>query len=456
MKSDLNQLIEMQDILSQDDFSEMAGRLPISVLIEQWDIIPDNIKIRIFASLHVETKADLLTNLTPIGIGDILLNLTEQEMRHLLTEIEPDDLADFVQTVDSDTRQKIWNGLSVVAKEETLFLLKFDEDDAAGIMNPRFLAIRSTISIRQALHFVRKRLSEVETIYYLYVIDNLKHLIGVVSLKDLLSHNDNTLISEIMETEMISVQADTDQEEVAKKLETYDLVSMPVVDASNKLLGIVTFDDVIDVIREEQTEDIYKMQAMGGQTERYMDTSVFRLVLKRVPWLITLLMLGTITTLVMNFYYGVKEGITESATTLFPAIIGIYIPIIIGTGGNTGGQSSTLIIRGLATGEVHFRDIGKILLKELLVGLLLSFMIGIVIFGRCMLFPPQASLLQATAITSSLVMVVIIANLVGAIAPLLISKMKMDPAVMSTPLMSTVIDVCGLVIYFEMAKAFLL
>lgn len=454
MKSDLQQLIEMQDILSKRDFSELASKIPIDTFIEHWDLLPEELETRIFECLKVETKADLLTNLSPADVGQILLNISEEDLKQLLDEVEPDDLADFVQTVDPETRQKIWNGLSDEAKEETLFLLKFDEDDAAGLMNPRFLAIRSSVSVKQALNFVRKSVSEVETIYYLYVIDYLKKLIGVVSLKDLLSHPDNVLVSDIMERDVVSVLANTDQEEVAKKLETYDLISMPVVDNENRLLGIVTFDDVIDVIREEQTEDIYKMQAMSGETERYMDTSVFRLVLKRIPWLIVLLILGTATTLVMSLYTGGGDG-GDSLSMLFPAIIAIYVPIIIGTGGNTGGQSATLIIRGLATGEIHFRDIGKIILKELAVGLLLSLIIGIVIFGRCIIFPPHATIMQATAITSALILVVIVANLIGAIAPLLIARMKLDPAVMSTPLMSTLIDVCGLVIYFEVARAFL-
>ena len=277
-------------------------------------------------------------------------------------------------------------------------------------------------------------------------------MIGVVSLKDLLSNKDDIKINTIMQKDLRTVTAQTDQEEVAKKLETYDLISLPVVDNHNRILGIVTFDDVIDVIREEQTEDMYKMQAMGGETDRYMETSIFRLVLKRIPWLIILLVLGTATTLVMNFYLGVKVDAQQNLKVLFPAIISMYIPIIIGTGGNTGGQSATLIIRGLATGEIHFRDFWKIFYKELIVGLSLSLMLGIVIFIRSLLLPPHATLLQALSITSSIALVVILSNLVGALAPLFISKMKLDPAVMSTPLMSTVIDVCGLVIYFEVTR----
>ncbi len=454
MNSDFKQLIELQDILSEKDFQELAIKIPVATLLENWDLIPDGITKNLFNALWLEDKIIILTSLAPSDLGALLLKLNENEIKYLLNEIEPDDLADILQTVDPETRQTVWSGLSDETKEETLFLLKFDEDDAAGLMNPRYLAIRSSLTIKQAINFVRKNVHEIETIYYIYVIDYLKRLIGVVSIKDLLSYDDETRISEIMEREVVSVLSDTDQEEVAKRLETYNLMAMPVVDKDNKLLGIVTFDDVIDVIREEQTEDLYKMQGMSGQTERYMDLTPFQLVLKRIPWLIVLLILGTATTLIMDFYMP-SDNPAAALSHLFPAIIAIYVPIIIGTGGNTGGQSSTLIIRGLATGEIHIRDIGAIIWKEFLVSIMLAFAIGVVIFTRCLLVPPHATWIEATAITSALALIVVTSNLIGAIAPILISSVKLDPAVMSTPLMSTLIDVTGLVIYFEIAKLFL-
>lgn len=363
MNPDLKQLIELHDILSDDDFGALVEKIPVATLIEHWDLIPADTNKKVFNALSLDDKIILLIKISPADLGELLLKLSESEIKFLFEEIEPDDLADMIQMVDAETRQAIWSGLSDEAKEQTLFLLKFDEDNAAGIMNPRFLAIRSSLTIQQAVNFVRKNVSEIETVYYVYVIDYLKRLIGVVSLKDLLSYDETTRISQIMEREVVAVTSDTDQEIVAKKLETYNLMALPVVDEQHKLMGIVTFDDVIDVIREEQTEDLYKMQAMSGQTDRYMDLSPFKLVLKRIPWLVVLLFLGTVTTLVMDFYTNGDSG-SEALDVIFPAIVGIYVPVILGTGGNTGGQASTLINRGLATGEIHFRDTGKIILKD--------------------------------------------------------------------------------------------
>lgn len=452
--SDLKQLLDMQELFSSEDINHLIEKIPISDFLDNWDLIPEDLKTKIFSCLDIEKKIDILINLSPSDLGDMLMKLSEADIKKILQEFEPDDLVDILQTVDLETRQTIWNGLSKEAKEETLFLLKFDEDDAAGLMNPRFIAIRSSVTVKQALSFVRKSCIDVEIIYYIYVIDYKKRLIGVVSIKDLLSNKDDVLISQIMATDVVSVKANTDQEEVAKTLETYDLVSLPVVDEENKLLGIVTFDDVIDVIREEQTEDLYKLQAIAGETQRYSDTSILKLFFKRIPWLIALLILGTATTWVMDFYTG-ATGETDISQILFPAIIGIYVPIILGTGGNTGGQSATLIIRGLGMGDIHKRDVGNIFLKELIVGLLLAITIGIVIFIRCLVFPPTASFMQAFAITSSLMLVVVVANIVGAMAPIFCSLFKLDPAVMSTPFMTTIIDVCGLIIYFEITKLIL-
>ncbi|MDX9801802.1 MAG: magnesium transporter, partial [Spirochaetia bacterium] len=333
--------------------------------------------------------------------------------------------------------------LSAEAKKETLFLLRFDEDDAAGLMTPRYIAVKPSITVAQALKFVRKGAEEIETVYYFYVLDQLKRLIGVVSLRDILAASDEQIIAGIMETDIISVHEDTDQEEVAKTLQTYSLLAVPVVDKNNVLLGIVTFDDVIEVIHEEQTEDVYRMVAMGGDPLPYLESSVFDLVKRRIPWLTVLLIVGTITTNVLHHY----EDIIIGAAFLF-----MFMPVITQTGGNAGSQSTTLIIRGLATEELYFKDVWKVLRKELMVGFIMGIGTGIVVFARGILLPPGINFFQAFAISLSLCFVVLFSTTIGAIAPLLIHKTGHDPTVMSGPLMATVIDVCGLTIYFELAK----
>ncbi|MBN2051037.1 MAG: magnesium transporter [Spirochaetales bacterium] len=428
------------------DLKEFLAQLPLTDILDSWSSLTAEEHLQVFLNLPTDTKVDLVNELSPPEQEHLIGLLSEQHIRAFLEGMEPDDVADFMQAVNPEVRKAVWDNLSEEAKRETLFLLRFDEDDAAGIMTPRYLAVRSSISVSQAMNFVRKNVENVETVYYIYVIDETKRLTGVISIKDLLSAKDQALVRDIMETQVISVLDETDQEEAARILETYDLIALPVVDAYHRLLGIITFDDVIDVIREEHTEDTYRMGAIGGTATRYLDTSVFGLVKKRVPWLIILLLVGTITTNVLHHY----ESIILGAAFLF-----MFMPVIIQTGGNSGGQSATLMIRGLATEEIHTRDFWRILLKELVVGLLMGIITGAVILLRSYVLPPGVTIYQALTIGLSLTFVVLFSTVVGACAPLIIRRLGFDPTVMSTPLMATLIDVCGLTIYFEIARTLL-
>ena len=446
MSTWIEHLREYEEIMDPVRLREVLEDIDIVELTEEWRILSEEEETLVFLHLPLEKKIDLITELTDPQQERILHTLSEQNKKELFKEMEPDDLVDIVQSVNPEIRNTVWESLSDEVKKETLFLLRFDEDAAAGIMNPRYLAIRSSIMVIHALEFIRKNADKVELLYNIYVLDSLQRLIGIVSIQDILSANDESTIAEIMDGKVISVREDTDQEEAAKILEANDLVSLPVVDQNNVLLGDITFDDVLDVIREEQTEDVYKMGAMSGEAESYMTTSVWGLVKKRVPWLIVLLLVGTITTNVLHHY----ENVIISAAFLF-----IFMPVITQTGGNAGSQSSTLMIRGLATGEIQFREIGIIVVKELLVGIMMGVITGIVIILRSIILPPGIGIEQGLIIGFSLVFVVLISNLLGTLAPLLIHRMGFDPTVMSGPLMATVIDVAGLTIYFEIARFFL-
>ncbi|NOY08830.1 MAG: magnesium transporter [Spirochaetes bacterium] len=429
-----------------DEFKKMVAGITISELLDLWDDLSEEEELKIFSLLDLEKKVDLITSLPPPKQEALITSLTAENKKILLEEMEPDDITDFIQSVSPEVREYVWNNLSEEAREETKFLLRFDEDDAAGLMTPRYLAIQSNLTVKQALRWVRKNLKEVETIYYLYVLDQMKRLIGIVSLKDLLSAEDEDRINDIMVKKVISVREETDQEEVAKILETYGLLALPVVDRYNRLLGIVTFDDVIDVIRDEQTEDVYKMSAMAGNTERYLDSSVWDLVKKRIPWLTILLLAATLTTNVLAHYKSVIE---------VAVVLSFFIPIVTGTGGNSGSQSATLMIRGLATDEIHFDDIFKVLLKEILIGVVIGISMGLLTIARSMYLPPNISFHVAAAVGVSMVFVIIFATLIGALFPLIIHKLGLDPTVMAGPLMATIIDVTGLTIYFQTAKLLL-
>lgn len=446
MSTGLEYIMESLSTLGLEEVKRLVAEIDTAELAEYWDEFSDDQKIRLFTAMDLESKLDLLYDIPVTSQEQLVMLLSTEHAKVLWGEMEPDDLVDFIQNVSPEVRKSVWQNLSDDAKRESLFLLRFDEDDAAGLMTPRYLAIRSTITVAQALQFVRKGLQEVETVYYIYVLDQVRRLTGVVSLRDLLAAQDSAVIETIMEDKVISVLDQTDQEEVAKILETHDFLAIPVVDSFNRMLGIVTFDDVIDVIREEQTEDVYKMGAMEGSADKYLETGIFKLVKKRIPWLIILLILGTVSTNVVHHY---------QALVLGAAFLFIFMPIITQTGGNSGNQSSTLMIRGLATGQVDFRDVGRVLLKEIAVGLLLGLGTGVVILLRSYFLPPGVDFLRALTIGVSLVIVVIFSTIVGAFAPLLIHRLGFDPTVMSGPLMATVIDVCGLTIYFETAKLLL-
>ncbi len=336
--------------LGNEELMRLLGGITIADLDYVWDDLDEEGAIRIFTQLDLDKKVDLVNSLPAPDQESLVAALSADHAKVLLEEMEPDDLTDFIQAVSQEVRDSVWKSLSEEAKEETRFLLKFDADDAAGLMTPRYLAIPSTRTVAQALAWIRKSVQKVETVYYLYVVDQLKRLKGVISLREILSSGDDDRIEDIMVKQVISVREDTDQEEVAGILETYDLIALPVIDHYNRLLGIITFDDIIDVIREEQTEDIYKMGAMSGGTERYLDSSILNLVKKRIPWLTILLIAATLTTNLLSFF----ESLFISATVLT-----LFIPTIIGTGGNSGTQSATLIIRGIATGELHFHDFGS-------------------------------------------------------------------------------------------------
>lgn len=446
MQSTLENLREFIHDLNDEQLFHMVMDMPMHEIVDLWEDLDDGEAISLFVLLPIDKKAELITELGAADQEWLIKNLPLDNAREIFEKVEPDDLVDIIQELNPEVRENVWQSLSDEARSQMQFLLRFDEDHAAGIMTTRYLAIRSNVSVGQALAFIRVNARRVETIYYIYVVDTLKRLQGVVSLKDLLFNDDSRRIDEVMTHKVVSVPEDADQEEVAKTLEAHDLVALPVVDSYNRLLGIVTFDDAIDVIRDEQTEDVYKMGAMDGSVDRYTDSSIWKLIKKRVPWLIILLVAGTFTTNVLSAF----ESLTLAAGFLV-----WFVPVITQTGGNSGTQSSTLMIRGIATGEIRFRDLGKVMLKELVVGISMGLILAGVIILRSVYLPPGVAWAESAAIGAALIFVVVFSTIIGALAPLVIHRLGFDPTVMAGPLMATVIDVAGLTIYFQAARLIL-
>lgn len=443
MYEPLQHYLTYRSKMTQKEKIEFFEDLSFSKLIEQWSSLDDQEAISIFVDLPLSIKTDLIAELSYQEQELIILNLTEQSKKSLFKMMEPDDLVDMLQTVSKEVRDAVWKNLSDDAKREMLFLLRFDEDDAAGLMTPRFLAVQAHTSVGQAIHFIRNNCSTVEYLFSVYVIDRLERLTGFVNVKDLLAASDAQQISEIMNDKIVSVYEDTDQEDAAKIMDENDLASIPVVSHDHTLIGVITFDDIIDVIREEQTEDVYKMGGMTSSQDSYMRNTVWDLVKMRVPWLIILLLFGTISANVLKHYESMMVG---------AAFLIIFMPVITQTGGNAGSQASTLMIRGLATDDINFKEVWSILRKELLIGIIMGVMTGGVIILRSVLLPPGVGLYEGVVIGLSLMFVVFISNLIGILAPLGIARLGKDPTVMSAPLMATLIDICGYAIYFETAR----
>ncbi len=443
MNEPLKHFLEYYERMTPSERKLFLNEIPFADMVEDWNDLEDQEAMKIFVELPLEIKTDLISELSYQDQELLILGLSEKSKKNLFQMMEPDDLVDIMQSVNKEVRDSVWKSLSDDAKREMLFLLRFDEDDAAGLMTPRFLAVQAHTSVGQAINFIRANCNTVEYLFSIYVIDQLERLIGFVDMKYLLAAKDSQKISEILEDKIVYVYEDTDQEEVAKLMDTNDFASIPVINHEHILIGIVTFDDVIDVIREEQTEDVYKMGGMASSTDTYMHNSVWDLVKMRVPWLIILLLLGTVSANVLNHYESILVG---------AAFLIIFMPVITQTGGNAGSQASTLMIRGLATGEIQFRDVMKIISKELLIGIIMGVITGGVIILRSIFLPPGVGVYEGMVIGLSLMIVVFISNLIGILAPLGIARLGKDPTVMSAPLMATVIDICGYAIYFETAK----
>ena len=338
-------------------------------------------------------------------------------------------------------------------RKEINELLKYPEDSAGSVMTTEFVNFRSTITVNAALDIIHRTGIDKETVNTCYVTENSRKLIGLVTLRSLVIGNPEQEISEIMQTNVIKVNTDTDKETVANLLKKYDLIALPVVDNEDRLVGIITVDDAIDVIEEETTEDIEKMAAILPTDKPYLKLGIFETVKKRIPWLLLLMISATFTGLIISSF--------EEKLKLFPALIA-FIPMIMGTGGNSGGQSSVTVIRGLSLGEIEFKDVFKVVFKELRVALLCGGILAVVNFIKIVIFDMWIlggsginSMLENLVISLTLLATVTISKIVGSILPMFAEKIGLDPAVMASPFITTIVDAISLLVYFGFAAIIL-
>lgn len=400
-------------------------------------ILPKELAAETFVEMDDETQEFLIH-----GFSD-------SELKEVVDELFVDDAVDLIEEMPANVVKRILRQADKDMRKQINELLKYPEDSAGSIMTTEFIVLRPDMTAEMAIKRIRRTGVDKETIYTCYVTDANTKLIGITTVKDLLLAEDDELVKSIMEENVISVTTLADQEQVAQMFSNYNFLALPVVDNENRLVGIVTIDDAIDVIQEEATEDIEKMAAVLPSDKPYMKTSVFGLYKKRAPWLLILMLSATFTSAIISSFEAVLANVL---------ILSSFIPMITGSGGNAGSQASVSVIRALSLGEIQFRSIFLVLWKEFRVSILCGITLAAANFVKLLLFDlngQENAFMIALVISLTLVGTIIMAKLVGSSLPLLASKVGFDPAVMANPLISTVCDSLSLLIYFGVAKLIL-
>lgn len=406
--------------------------------------------------LNVKDRAEVFSNFDLDHQVELATGENRREMAKLLEEMDPDERADLVRRLDEIVREELLPLVVKAEREDIRKLVSFAEGTAGSVMNTDYAVLKPGIAVGQALEQIRFQAPSKETIYYIYVVDDQNRLVGFVSLRDLIMAHPARKISEVMHKDVIAVNVGDDQEEVARKIEKFDLIAIPVVDENRMLLGIVTHDDALDILRQEQQEDVEKLMAIVGrhQAGEYLRTPPWVHFKNRVVWVVILSVIGLISGLIVQNFEGLL---------LQFAILAAFMPMLADTGGNTGSQSATLVVRALATEEILPRDVLRVVAKELRVSLLLATVLAMVAFARVLVFGGGSTMPQgysltwiATAISIALALQVISSTLIGAVLPLFVAKLKWDPAVVASPALTTIVDITGLLLFFGTAKLLLI
>ena len=422
-------------------------------LQEVWASLSENERIDTFESLKRAEAEELFLNLSAPEQAELMAEYTPQERRSWLRLLAPDDTADLIQELPEDEQTPALNLLDNATKKEVMALLAYAEDDAGGLMSSQFIRLRPDMSVEEAIHYLRAQArTKIEIIYYAYVLNQSQKLLGVISFRELLLAPPGKKVSDIMKTSLLTLHENTDQEEVSQQFALHGLMAIPVVDQDNHMKGIITFDDVVDVVQEETTEDIQKLGGTEALGEPYLKIRLIDMIKKRAGWLTVLFIGEMFTATAMSFY----EHEIEKAV-----VLALFIPLIISSGGNSGSQATTLIIRAMALREVRLQDWWRVLNRELICGLALGTILGTIGLIRILLWPTRSQLytqfypIVAATIAASLIGVVLWGSIAGSMLPFILKKFKFDPASASAPLVATLVDVTGLIIYFTVASLLL-
>ena len=451
---------EILSLVEERAFSKLRGVLidmnPADIAEQMTEIEDDKSLVIVFRLLPKEQAAEVFSYLESEEQQRIVTRISDRELAGLVNEMFVDDAVDFTEEMPANIVRRVLALADPDTRKAINQLLKYPDNSAGSLMTTELLRLKGEWKVAEAIAYVRKNCMELESITYAFVTDDSRHLTGVVSMKEVLGSPDEALISSIMDDDVIYAATTEDQADVAEQFKKYDIVSMPVVDGEMRLVGLITIDDVVDVMEDETTEDIYKMAAMAPIEDSYMSTSVFSLAKKRVVWLLVLMISATFTGLIITKFENMLTAV---------AILTSFIPMLMDTCGNAGSQASVSVIRALVLGEVHFSSMLKVIWKEFRVSIIVGVCVAVVNFIRIIAFyylgmyqidAGQNIFLIAGVVSMTLILAVICAKFVGCTLPLLADKAKLDPALMASPMITTIVDAVSLLVYFGIASLVLL
>ena len=433
------------ELLGERKFKELKEELeaihPVDI-VEMLEDFDTRQAILIFRLLAKEEAAEVFTDMNSDMREDLINALTDSELEEVMDEMYVDDTVDVLEEMPANVVDRLLLATDEETRQKINVLLQYPEDSAGSIMNVEYISLRREMTVADAILKIRQVGINRETIYTCYVTEK-KRLIGAVDVKDLLTAGESRLIEEIMEENVLCAKTLDDQEDVAKTIKKYGLVAIPIIDHENCLVGIVTVDDAMLVLQDETTEDISIMAGVSPNEDSYFGTSVFMHARNRTLWLMLLMLSATVTGEILGYY--------EAAMAVMPVLI-TFIPMLMGTGGNCGSQSSTLVIRGLAVGEIQFCDIFRVIFKEIRIALVVSCLLAVVNGIRIYIMYGQ-NVTLAVALGITMIAVVVMAKCIGCTLPLLAKKMGLDPAIMAAPLITTILDTCTILVYFNIVTA---
>lgn len=415
------------------DIAQLLEDVEREDLIIIFRILPKDIAADVFSYMHNDERRYIVES------------ITESELSGIINESFIDDTVDFLEEMPANVVKKVLKSTSEEKRKVINQLLRYPENSAGSIMTIEYVDLKKEMTVEDAIKYIKHTGVDKETINTCYVIDKNRKLEGILSIRKLILSDNDVKIKDIMHTDIIYTHTLEDQEEVANLFKKYDFTSLPVVDNENRLVGIITIDDIVDIIEEENTEDFQKMAAMSPSEEEYLKTGVFTLAKHRIIWLLVLMISATFTGNIIKGFEDVLQSVV---------ILTAFIPMLMDTGGNAGSQSSTLIIRGLALGEIELSDALKVIWKELRISLIVGIVLSVINFLR-IYFLEKTEFYVSLTVSISLFFTVILAKVVGGLLPIIAKKLKLDPAIMAGPLITTIVDACALIVYFSVAKLLL-